>query len=35
MTATRKGIENKAGTGEIKNLTDVCYKHIRTCKSQV
>ena len=25
MTATRKGIENKAGSGEIKNLTDLCY----------
>ena len=24
-TATRKGIENKAGSGEIKNLTDLCY----------
>ena len=25
MTATRRGIENKAGSGEIKNLTDLCY----------
>tara|TARA_R100000700_G_C3068011_1_gene79578 strand:+ start:26 stop:511 length:486 start_codon:yes stop_codon:yes gene_type:complete len=25
MTATRKGIKNKAGSGEIKNLTDLCY----------
>ena len=25
MTATRKGISNKAGSGEIKNLTDLCY----------
>jgi len=25
MTATRLGIENKAGSGEIKNLTDLCY----------
>ena len=25
MTATRKGIENKACSGEIKNLTDLCY----------
>ena len=25
MTATRKSIENKAGSGEIKNLTDLCY----------
>jgi hypothetical protein len=26
MTATRLGIENKAGSGEIKNLTDLCYE---------
>ena len=25
QTATRKGISNKAGSGEIKNLTDLCY----------
>ena len=25
MTATRFGIKNKAGSGEIKNLTDLCY----------
>ena len=25
-TATRLGIKNKAGAGEIKNLTDVCYE---------
>ena len=25
MTATRKGISNKAGSGEISNLTDLCY----------
>ena len=25
QTATRKGIDNKAGSGEIKNLTDLCY----------
>ena len=25
MTATRLGIKNKAGSGEIKNLTDLCY----------
>ena len=25
QTATRKGIVNKAGAGEIKNLTDLCY----------
>ena len=26
QTATRKGITNKAGSGEIKNLTDLCYE---------
>jgi len=25
MTATRMGIDNKAGSGEIKSLTDLCY----------
>ncbi len=25
MTAIRKGIKNEAGSGEIKNLTDLCY----------
>ena len=25
MTAIRKGIKNEAGSGEIKNSTDVCY----------
>ena len=25
MTATRKGINDEAGSGEIKNLTDLCY----------
>ena len=25
QTAQRLGIKNKAGSGEIKNLTDVCY----------
>jgi hypothetical protein len=25
MTAARHGLENKAGSGEIKNLTDLCY----------
>ena len=24
-TAIRLGIKNKAGSGEIKNLTDLCY----------
>ena len=26
QTATRKGIKNKARSGEIKNLTDLCYE---------
>ena len=26
QTAVRKGITNKAGSGEIKNLTDLCYE---------
>ena len=26
QTATRKGIKNKAGSGEIKNLGDLCYE---------
>ena len=26
QTAQRLGIKNKAGSGEIKNLTDVCYR---------
>ena len=25
MTSIRKGIKNEAGSGEIKNLTDLCY----------
>ncbi len=26
MTATRKGIDNSPGAGDIKNLGDVCYE---------
>ena len=26
MTASRKGIKNKAGAGEIKSLGDLCYE---------
>ena len=26
MTATRKGIDNTPGAGEIKNLGDLCYE---------
>ena len=34
MTATRKGIENKAGSGEIKNLTDVCYNILEPVRAK-
>ena len=30
MTATRKGIDNTPGAGEIKNLGDLCYENFRT-----
>ena len=26
MTATRKGISNEPGSGDIKNLGDLCYE---------
>ena len=31
-TATRLGIKNKAGSGEIKNLTDLCYSVLEPCR---
>ena len=34
MTAVRKGIENKAGSGEIKNLTDLCYTVLEPCRAK-
>ena len=34
MTATRKGISNKAGSGEIKNLTDLCYGVLEKVRSK-
>ena len=34
MTATRKGIKNKAGSGEIKNLTDLCYNVLEPCRAK-
>ena len=34
MTAVRKGIENKAGSGEIKNLTDVCYEILEPVRAK-
>ena len=34
MTATRKNIENKAGSGEIKNLTDLCYEVLEPVRAK-
>lgn len=34
MTATRKGIENKAGSAEIKNLTNICYEILEPVKAK-
>ena len=33
-TATRLGIKNKAGSGEIKNLTDLCYAVLEPVRSK-
>tara|TARA_R110000824_G_scaffold124561_1_gene283161 strand:- start:326 stop:805 length:480 start_codon:yes stop_codon:yes gene_type:complete len=33
-TATRLGIKNKAGSGEIKNLTDLCYGVLEPVKAK-
>ena len=33
-TATRLGIKNKAGSGEIKNLTDVCYEILEPTRAK-
>ena len=33
-TATRLGIKNKAGSGEIKNLTDVCYEILEPVRAK-
>ena len=30
MTATRKGIDNSPGAGDIKNLENVCYEILGT-----
>ena len=35
QTATRKGISNKAGSGEIKNLTDLCYEVLEPVRAKV
>ena len=34
QTATRKGIKNKAGSGEIKNLTDLCYEILEPVRAK-
>ena len=34
MTATRKGISNKAGSGEISNLTDLCYEILEPVRAK-
>jgi zinc D-Ala-D-Ala carboxypeptidase len=34
QTATRKGINNKAGSGEIKNLTDLCYEVLEPVRAK-
>ena len=34
QTATRKGITNKAGSGEIKNLTDLCYEVLEPIRAK-
>ena len=31
MTATRKGIDNSPGSGEIKSLGDLCYEILEPC----
>ena len=34
QTAQRMGIKNKAGSGEIKNLTDLCYIVLEPCRAK-
>ena len=34
-TATRLGIKNKAGSGEIKNLTDLCYAVLEPVRAKI
>jgi hypothetical protein len=34
MTATRMGIDNKAGSGEIKSLTDLCYEILEPVRAK-
>ena len=33
MTATRKGIDNSPGSGEIKSLGDLCYEILEPCRA--
>jgi zinc D-Ala-D-Ala carboxypeptidase len=33
MTATRKGIDNSPGAGDIKNLENVCYEILEPCRA--
>ena len=34
QTAQRMGIKNKAGSGEIKNFTDLCYNVLEPCRAK-
>ena len=34
QSAQRMGIKNKAGSGEIKNLTDLCYNVLEPCRAK-
>ena len=34
QTAQRMGIKNKAGSGEIKHLTDLCYNVLEPCRAK-
>ena len=34
MTATRKGIDNNSGSGDIKNLENVCYEILEPVRAK-
>ena len=34
MTATRKGIDNEPGSGDIKNLGDLCYEILEPVRAK-
>ena len=34
MTATRKGIDNEPGAGDIKNLGDLCYEILEPVRAK-